>query len=63
MLPAPYAQKLSLQINVELVGSQEVLDSVWPGGPRTRHYDVQPWQAGRLTGSPHRPGSEGAGGW
>jgi hypothetical protein len=24
MLPAPRAQKLSLQINVELVGSQEV---------------------------------------
>jgi hypothetical protein len=49
MLPAPYAQKLSLQINVELVGSQEVLDSVWPGGPRTRHWrDIAGHDSGLL---------------
>src|SRR5262245_52759206 len=35
MLPAPRAQKLSLQINVELLGSQEVCGRYTDGSPRS----------------------------
>jgi hypothetical protein len=36
MLPASRAQKLSLQINVELVGSQEVFGRQRTESPRSR---------------------------
>ena len=42
MLPAPRAQKLSLQINVELVGSREVCGRYAAGSPRSHTLATPP---------------------
>jgi hypothetical protein len=62
ILPVQRARKLSPQINVELVVGLEVFRQHAYNNTLHTHNDVQPLHAGRLTGSPHRPGSAEAGG-
>jgi hypothetical protein len=49
ILPALRAQKLSLQINVELVGSRKFLDNIRTGQPRLRNRrDLEKYTSGAL---------------